>query len=463
MAIRPLSDADQLLTERFRCPEGIANFMVAPNLSSDSGYFRIGRNTVCYGQCSCENLTVSATNALHVPTQHVRRDASTVQLPFDPVQVVDNLRFERYVGKATRGKTFIVASNLLRSTYYAVRPFMPVPVRKPLQQMYLRGWDKIPFPMWPVDRTVENIFEQLLVLAMRSRNLNRVPFIWFWPDGARSCVILTHDVETLAGANFCRQLMDLNDSFGIKSSFQIVPEKRYPVPQAFLESIRKRGFEVNVHDLNHDGQLFSDLGEFLRRAQQIKRYAQEFGTLGFRSAVLYRNVDWYDALDFSYDMSIPSVAHLDPQRGGCCTVLPFFVGNMLELPVTTTQDYSLFHILKDYSTQLWRRQISLIREKHGLISLIVHPDYIIADAARRVYSELLSYLSELRHRRESWIALPREVAVWWTLRSKLNLINAEGTWRIEGKGSERARIAYAVLVNDTLTYEIDGDCAQGRN
>jgi hypothetical protein len=162
-------------------------------------------------------------------------------------------------------------------------------------------------------------------------------------------------------------------------------------------------------------------------------------------------------------MSIPSVAHLDPQRGGCCTVLPFFVGNMLELPVTTTQDYSLFHILKDYSTQLWRRQISLIREKHGLISLIVHPDYIIADAARRVYSELLSYLSELRHRRESWIALPREVAVWWTLRSKLNLINAEGTWRIEGKGSERARIAYAVLVNDTLTYEIDGDCAQGRN
>jgi hypothetical protein len=76
---------------------------------------------------------------------------------------------------------------------------------------------------------------------------------------------------------------------------------------------------------------------------------------------------------------------------------------------------------------------------------------------------LLSYLSELRHRRESWIALPREVAVWWTLRSKLNLINAEGTWRIEGKGSERARIAYAVLVNDTLTYEIDGDCAQGRN
>jgi hypothetical protein len=28
-------------------------------------------------------------------------------------------------------------------------------------------------------------------------------------------------------------------------------------------------------------------------------------------------------LCFAYDMSIPNVAHLDPQRGGCCTIMPF--------------------------------------------------------------------------------------------------------------------------------------------
>jgi hypothetical protein len=252
--------------------------------------------------------------------------------------------------------------------------------------------------------------------------------------------------------------MDLTESFGIKGSFQIVPEKRYPVPELLLQTIRKRGFEINVHDLNHDGQLFSDRKQFWRRAERINRYARQFGALGFRSAVMYRNIDWYDALDLSYDMSIPNVAHLDPQQGGCCTVLPFFIGNILELPVTTTQDYSIFYVLNDYSIRLWQKQIALIREKHGLMNFVIHPDYIIDEAARRVYAELLHYLSELRSQRETWIALPSEVAAWWRLRSELNLVKVGNSWRIEGKGSERARLAYAVLANDTLTYELDRGC-----
>ncbi len=151
----------------------------------------------------------------------------------------------------------------------------------------------------------------------------------------------------------------------------------------------------------------------MRRAVKINAYGKQFGSQGFRSAIMYRNVDWFGALDFSYDMSIPNVAHLDPQKGGCCTVMPFFAGNILELPVTMTQDYPLFNILKDYSTRLWREQISMIKEKHGLIGIIVHPDYIIDDAARRVYREFLEYVSELRARKETWIALPGEVAAWW--------------------------------------------------
>jgi hypothetical protein len=111
-------------------------------------------------------------------------------------------------------------------------------------------------------------------------------------------------------------------------------------------------------------------------------------------------------LKFDYDMSIPNVAHLDPQRGGSCTIFPFFIGNIIELPVTTTQDYSLLHILSDYSTGLWQKQVALIREKHGLISFIIHPDYIIPKRARRVYSELLLDLSQLHSRGETWIALP---------------------------------------------------------
>src|SRR5260370_23536550 len=105
---------------------------------------------------------------------------------------------------------------------------MAVWVGKHLQGVYFRGRNSIPFPHWPVDRSVENIFEQLLGLSLKSSQVTRIPFVWFWPEGARSCTMLTHDVETSAGVDFCPKLMDVNDSFGIKSSFQMVPEPRHP-------------------------------------------------------------------------------------------------------------------------------------------------------------------------------------------------------------------------------------------
>jgi hypothetical protein len=267
--------------------------------------------------------------------------------------------------------------------------------------------------------------------------------------------MMTHDVETAIGYRLCEQLMDLDDSFGMKSSFQIVPEKRYNNSLSMMDNIRKRGFEINVHDLNHDGRLTYSHEEFLSRAERINAYGKQFGALGFRSAVMYRNTDWYDALDISYDKSIPNVAHLDPQRGGCCTVLPFSIGKIVELPLTTIQDYSLFNILEDYSIRLWKEQISLIREKHGLISFIIHPDYSMKPAARRVYTELLRYLSELRSQGNTWFALPSEVAGWWRLRSNMHLVKAGDSWRIEGEGNERARVAYAVMVDNELTYKFN--------
>ena len=212
-------------------------------------------------------------------------------------------------------------------------------------------------------------------ICERSRD-GKVPFIWFWPEGAESCVMITHDVEERAGLDFCGHLMDVDQAFGVPASFQIIPEERYTLPTGFLRELVRRGFEVNVQDLNHDGRLFQDRAEFERRAVRIEQYRREFGASGFRSAVLYRNQDWYDQLQFRFDMSVPNVAHLEPQRGGCCTVMPYFVGRTLELPLTTTQDYTLFHILGDYSISLWEQQVDLILRRNGLISFLVHPDYI---------------------------------------------------------------------------------------
>jgi hypothetical protein len=450
-----LGKATLLIQEHFRFPKDALSLTVAPGLSREPGFFRFNGDTICFGQHSSGAPASSAIDVPNLAPEHLKVNGASIQLPFDPEQIVDNLRLEKYAVDSNRCKRGLKVNPIVRDIYYRLRPFMPLIVRKRLQRAYFRGWDKAFFPKWPVDFTVERVFEYVLSFAMKSQKLSKIPFIWFWPDGARNCAILTHDVETSAGVKFCPKLMDLNDSFGLKASFQVVPEERYAVPISFLENIRKRGFEVNVHDLDHDGQLFSDRTEFLRRAQRINRYGKDWGALGFRSAVLYRNPEWFDALDFDYEMSLPNVAHLDPQRGGCCTVFPFFIGNMVELPVTMTQDYSLFHVLDEYSTRLWREQVSLISAKDGLMNFIIHPDYIIPQKAQSVYSELLLLLSELRSQGKTWIPLPREVAAWWRTRSKMNLVNEGGSYRIEGEGSERARMAYAVVSGDGISYEID--------
>jgi hypothetical protein len=267
--------------------------------------------------------------------------------------------------------------------------------------------------------------------------------------------MVTHDVETKAGVRFVERLMDIDDAFGIKASFQVVPQEQYAVSRNFMNMIHERGFEVNVQDLTHDGDLFRDREEFLLKAQSINRYVREYGAQGFRSGRMYRNVDWFDALDVSYDMSVPNVAHLEAQRGGCCTVFPYFIGRILELPLTTIQDYCLFHILGDYSIELWRKQIALITEKHGLASFIVHPDYVRKKRALEVYKSLLGYLSDLRKEGKAWIALPKEVNQWWRERSQMILVHEDGVWRIRGQGRERAKVAYAILAGEKLQYSFD--------
>jgi len=382
--------------------------------------------------------------------EQVRIKDQGIQLPFDAAEVVENLRRERYAAHFhEEGSVF---NTLLRKAYYLIRPLLGVPVRRNLQKIHLRGWRDISFPDWPVDATVERIHQKLLALSLQARGVEKIPFIWFWPEGFSSCAIMTHDVEDAAGRDFCSKLMDLDEPAGLRSSFQVVPEDRYSVSPSFLDSIRSRGFEVNVHDLKHDGRLFVEHMEFSRRAKLINNYIREYGAEGFRSGALYRNADWYDSFEFSYDMSIPNVAHLDPQRGGSCTMMPYFIGKIVELPLTCIQDYTLFHILADYSIDVWKEQIALIRKQHGLISFIVHPDYIRKQRAQDTYKSLLGYLARLRDEGTIWTALPRDVATWWRTRSQMNLVYEDGRWRVKGPGKERARVAYANLAGDQVTY-----------
>ncbi len=438
------------LIEQFRLPESFVKISAGCDSSQAEGFFRFGRDAICYGRCSEIATSPSIHRNLPDAASSLHRNGMELRLPFDPDQVIDNMMLERY----PKGFSSLDLNGRVRSLYYRLRPALPVAFRKHLQRYYLSGWDKITYPQWPVDCTVEITMDRLLALLMQAQGLDSIPFIWFWPSGHPSCAIVTHDVETQAGRDFCPTLMDLNDSVGIKSSFQIIPQSRYPVPEEFLADIRARGFEINVHDLDHDGNLFRTEQSFRARVSAVNDYGRRFGAQGFRAGVMYRNQEWYRYLEFQYDMSVPNVAHLEPQRGGCCTVRPYFVGNILELPLTTTQDYALLHLLCEHSMDLWLQQIETIRKHNGLISVLVHPDYVLKKREQDLYLELLHHLDSLRSSKDLWIATPNEVNVWWRTRNKLSLERDGQGWRIVGPGSERATLAYAHLDGDSVRYSI---------
>jgi hypothetical protein len=256
------------------------------------------------------------------------------------------------------------------------------------------------------------------------------------------------------GRTFCSRLAEIDLEYGIRAAFQLIPEERYEVTDQFVEGLWGRGVEVCVHDLNHDGKLFDNRTEFERRAELINGYLRRYRAKGYRSGVLYRNTEWYQALNCSYDMSIPNVAPLDPQRGGCCTVRPYFIGKILEIPLTTIQDYTLSHVLRERSIDLWKKQIELILAKNGLVSFIIHPDYIQEPGPMDLYRQLLAHLAEIREQTNLWFALPGEIDTWWRARSKMSLVRNGDGWRIEGEGTERAVLAFARLVDGQLVYKL---------
>jgi len=444
---------NKYIVDYYRCLEQHVNVGLAGPLLNEAGYFKFGGQGLYYGQLCGDKPAAKPNGHLCDLMSQVRAQDGITCLPFDLGQIADNLRFELYANGTRQGASFF--RSILKDSYYTLRPLLPSAFRKRLQKAHLSDWQKLTFPRWPVDCSVDQLFDHILLASLRARQLERIPFIWFWPNGAPGCAIMTHDVETQVGRNYCSEVMDIEEGYAIKSCFAVVPECRYEVTNQYLDSIKQRGFEVAVHDLNHDGHLFRDRTEFLARVEKINAYGEQFGAKGFRAAALYRNQRWFDALKFSYDMSVPNVGHLEAQRGGCCTVMPYFVGDVLELPVTTVQDYALFNYLNDYSIDLWKQQIELILAQHGLINFIVHPDYITEPLEREVFRSLLSYLVWLREHNGLWVTTPSEVDRWWRQRAKMSLVEKDGRMQIEGERSEMARIAYAREEDGRLRFTVD--------
>jgi hypothetical protein len=363
-------------------------------------------------------------------------------LPFDPDALTLNLRSERY--HESHGSRKRSPRVLARDAYYAVRPLMPHALQIAMRRAYTRVQERSRFPRWPLEPAVDDI-SRLVLQATADAAGEPVPYLASWPHGHEWALVLTHDVEHAAGRDGIGRVRALEETLGYRSSWNLVPE-RYEVDDALVAELGASGHEVGVHGLRHDGHDLSSLRNLRERLPEMRRWAKRWGAVGFRSPATHRRWEWMPELGFDYDSSYPDTDPYEPMPGGCCSWLPFFNGDQVELPITLPQDHTLFVILRR-DGQLWHEKAEALRQRGGMALMILHPDYVLEDEPLQHYERFLAaYAGD----RGAWKALPRDVSAWWRRRAATSLELVDGQWRATGPASGEATVAFAQPVSEEL-------------
>jgi hypothetical protein len=304
-----------------------------------------------------------------------------------------------------------------------------------------RGWARVQrrttFPRWPLE-TVLHDFHDYVLARLGAVAGHPIPHLGFWPAGFSWALVLTHDVETADGYDSVHLLRDVERDAGYRSSWNFVP-RRYAVNDADVQALSSDGFEVGVHGLYHDGH---DLGsvELIRdRLPEMRSWAERWQAVGFRSPSTHRRWEWMPTLGFDYDMSYSDTAPYEPQPGGCCSWLPFFIDSLVEIPITLPQDHTMFVVLAEKNEATWESKTDAIRSRGGMAHLLTHPDYMIDLDRIEAYRR---YLDRYGCDSTAWKALPRDVSAWWRRRAASRLVRSNGAWRVDGPAEEDGVVQY---------------------
>jgi len=365
-----------------------------------------------------------------------RGDDGSVFLPFDPNEIVESFWTERYLCTAA-GKQVLSLRRGLMTAYYRARPLLPRPVQIWLRRRFARVQARSAFPRWPVETCLHDFFDLMLAILTGIAG-EPIPCIAPWPNGHQWALVLTHDVEQAEGLAAVGPVVELERAHGLRSSWNLVP-RRYEIDPSRVSDLIDDGFEVGVHGIYHDGRDLESWSTWQRRLPLAYEAAERWNAVGFRSAALHRRSDWMRSLDFDYDSSWPDTDPFEPQNGGCCTWLPFFNGEIVELPVTVGQDHTPFVILGQQDETGWVAKTELLRARGGMAMIDTHPDYLI-DA--KIFGAYSRFLDRFSADSTAWAALPREVSAWWRRRAASSIEFDGETWRVVGPAEGEARVKF---------------------
>jgi hypothetical protein len=366
-----------------------------------------------------------------------RSAAGDLALPFDPNEAIIAYWSEKY--RSVSGSWLDHFAGPARTTYYRVRPLLPRPAQIRLRRLIVPLQAHARFPRWPIETALHDLYDQLFrLVAMVARE--PVPWLSPWPRGREWALVLTHDVESANGCRAIHVLRDIETKLDLRSSWNFVPD-RYPLDVSVVDDLRARGFEIGVHGARHDGRDLASRKLLEERLPVMRTAAERWQAVGFRSPATQRAWDLMPLLQFDYDSSYPDTDPYEPQAGGCCTWLPFFNRDLVELPLTLPQDHTLFVLLGHTDESLWLEKTEQLRAAGGMALLNTHPDYQLEGLLARAYR---SYLRSVTDDSTVWAALPAEISAWWRRRAATTIERRNGAWTSIGPAEAEAEIRYSV-------------------
>ena len=154
--------------------------------------------------------------------------------------------------------------------YNFLRKIIPISFRHKIQNKYCSN----------LSFKKNFIYDDLVNIVTNSWDRNDY---LFYPQNYSSSIILTHDVEEQSGFDFIPNVIELEEKYLLRSSWNIVPYK-YKIDRGIISLIQDLGHEIGIHGFNHDGKLYYSEKIFNERA----KYINDASFLGVFFGIIHR-------------------------------------------------------------------------------------------------------------------------------------------------------------------------------
>lgn len=276
---------------------------------------------------------------------------------------------------------------------------------------------------------------------------------WFWPDFAKACCVMTHDIDRLSIPpiyarretpygikvllyifyyyqkyflrvnkynDYIQLITDLETKYRVKSSFYFFPD--YNEHEEFiniLKDLNARSFEVGLHSESENYEQLKKEKEQLEKSSNGKVYGTRQHLLKFSSPHTWQ----YQEKLLEYDLTFYINEEFGYRSGLCFPYRPLNTDSIIEVPT----------LFMDWTALNKRMELEEIKDEIKIIMKIVesyngcavfnfHNEYFNKISFPHIYK---SFLYILEHVQQGyWITTANECVKWWKER-ELTKINIE--------------------------------------